>query len=219
VISDVCSWSSAGHFIVCPTYYSDDPVLAKLFGVTPQSYLHDLGRLVDPLIDIFWTGEKVISDRYSEVHLADVAHRIGRKPFIWDNHIANDSRIRSNFLFLDPSAGGWELPADRAAGLAVNPMNQPCLSRIALMGYQSLLCANRNDLLPNVCRLLCGSSFAQLLLEDAHVLQNVGFAGLDSKEFARLLDRYSSRGTDPYAREIASWLSGEYAFDPQCLTE
>jgi hypothetical protein len=33
-----------------------------------------------------------------------------------------------------------------------------------------------------------------------------------------LLDIYGAQTTDPYAQEIAAWLRGEYAFDPQCLT-
>jgi hypothetical protein len=33
-----------------------------------------------------------------------------------------------------------------------------------------------------------------------------------------LLDIYGAQTTDSYAQEIAAWLRGEYAFDPQCLT-
>ena len=139
VIADVCSWSNAGRFIVCPTYYSYDPRLARVFGSPPKTYLRDFGRLVDASIDIFWTGEKVISDGYSAVHLSDVAAEIGRKPFIWDNYISNDSKIRTGHLYLDPASGPWELPANLASGLAINPMNQPYLSRIALRGYRNLL--------------------------------------------------------------------------------
>lgn len=218
VVSDVCSWSSAKRLIICPTYYSDDSRLSGQFGSAPKSYLQDLGRLVDPQVDFFWTGERVISDGYSRRHLADVATRIGRKPFIWDNHTSNDSRRRVNYLFLDPSAGDWEICVDRAAGLAINPMNQPYLSRIALAGYRNLLSGATEHPLPQICQRLCGSPLAEFLIEDAPFLQTQGLAGLESEVREQLLKRYQSDAADPYAREICSWLCGEYAFDPQCLT-
>jgi hypothetical protein len=217
VISDICAWSSAKNFIVCPTHYSDDPRLTRQFGSAPKAYLHDLGRMVDPRVDFFWTGEKVISHGYSERHLADVSSRIGRKPFIWDNRTANDSKTRVNHLFLDPS-GGWELSVEDAAGLAINPMNQPYLSRIALAGYQLLLSGEREGVLSSASRQVCGSSFAERLLEYAHSLQTCGLVGLNSDTRAALLGRYASDTANPYAQEIASWLRGEYAFDPECLT-
>src|ERR1700722_3870848 len=101
VVADICAWSEAERFIVCPTYYSSDPLLARAFGCPPKSYLRDFGRLIDADIDIFWSGEKVISDGYSAVHLSDVAAEIGREPFIWDNHISNNSKMRNNHMYLE----------------------------------------------------------------------------------------------------------------------
>jgi hypothetical protein len=219
VISDICNWSSAESFIVCPTYYSHDQRLAREFGSPPKDYLRDLGRILDPRIDFFWTGEKIISDGYSALHLADVAADIGRKPFIWDNYIANDSRTRTNFLFLDPSAGVWNLPADRVSGVAFNPMNQPHLSRIALRGFQNMLTEGPGgDSLTSICRELCGPVIAERLLADIHLLQNNGLAQLDADTRRRLLNWYEKQLSNPFAEEVAAWLRGEYAFDPECLT-
>jgi hypothetical protein len=240
VVCDVCSWSQASRFIVCPTYYSYDARLAREFGPPPKAYLRDLGRIVDPRVDFFWTGEKVISDGYSAAHLTEVAADIGRKPFIWDNHISNDSRMRTNHLFLDPSVGtlepsvdslelsvgslepsidSWELPVNLAAGLAINPMNQPHLSRIALCGYRHLLTGaptGRQHVLYDIYRALCGSSLAERLLTDGALFQ-AGLEQLDRGARSKLLDWYG-REASPYAQEIAAWLRGEYVFDPQCLT-
>ena len=222
VILDVCSWSTAERFIACPTYYSYDARLAREFGPPPKAYLRDLGRSVDARIDFFWTGEKIISDGYPAEHLSDVAAAIGRRPFIWDNHIANDSRTRTSHLYLDPAAGSWRLPADQVAGLAINPMNQPHLSRIALLGYRRLLAtaapAERRQALREICTSLCGQPLAQHLLQDIGLLQDAGIAELDGETRRRLLDFYAAETSDPYAQEIAAWLRGEYAFDPQCLT-
>jgi len=220
VAHNVCTWSGARNFILCPTYYSYDPRLSQVFGPVPKSYLHDLGRMVDPGVQFFWTGEKVISDAYPEQHLAVVANEIGRKPFIWDNHIANDSKMRTNFLYLDPSVSSWNLAADQAAGLAINPMNQPYLSRIALAGYRRLLSGVvKDELLAQVCRALLQPSLATRLLTDTHRLQDVGLSGLDTDARQELLNRYSGYVDDPYARELCAWLGDAYAFDPECLTE
>jgi hypothetical protein len=220
VIGEIIGWSSARRFMVCPTYYSYDARLTREFGAPPKAYLEDFGRLLDPRIDCFWTGEKIISHGYSAEHLSDVAADLGRKPFIWDNHIANDAKTRSNHLYLDPSSGSWSLATEAAAGLAINPMNQPHLSRIALRGYQYLLTVGPDfgSVLPGVCRELAGARVGGLLCEDLGLLQHEGLGGLDEGTRQRLLERYESEAGNPYADEIAAFLRGEYVFDPQCLT-
>jgi hypothetical protein len=220
VIAEITGWSSARRFIVCPTYYSYDARLAREFGAPPKAYLEDLGALLDPRIDCFWTGEKIISHGYSAQHLSAVAADLRRKPFIWDNHIANDAKTRSNHLYLDPSADSWNLAAEAAAGLAINPMNQPHLSRIALRGYRYLLTVgpDLSSALPGICRELAGPRLKELLIEDLGSLQNEGLARLDEATRQRLLDRYEREAGNPYADEVAAFLRGEYVFDPQCLT-
>jgi len=220
VIADIAGWSSAGRFIVCPTYYSYDARLSREFGAPPKAYLEDLGRLLDPRIDCFWTGEKIISHGYSAQHLCDVAADLGRKPFIWDNHIANDAKTRSNHLYLDPSADSWSLATEAAAGLAVNPMNQPHLSRVALRGYRHLLDVGPDlrSALPGICRELAGPRVAELLIQDLGLLQNEGLTQIDEGTRQRLLGRYESEAGNPFADEVAAFLRGEYVFDPQCLT-
>jgi len=218
VVAEICGWSSARRFMVCPTYYSYDPRLTREFGAPPKAYLEDLGRLLDPRIDCFWTGEKIISNGYSAQHLSNVAADLGRKPFIWDNHIANDAKTRTNHLYLDP--GSWSLAVDAAAGLAINPMNQPHLSRIALLGYRHLLTVGPDlpSALPGIYRELAGPRLAELLREDLVLLQNEGLSRLDESTRRRLLERYESETGNPYADEVAEFLRGEYVFDPQCLT-
>jgi hypothetical protein len=220
VISDICGWSSAESFIVCPTYYSYDSRLIREFGAPPTDYLRDLGRMVDPRIDFFWTGEKVISEIYSPQHLEEVAAYMSRKPFIWDNRISNDSRLRTNYLFLDPSVGGWNLPADGMGGFAVNPMNQPHLSRIALCAYRHVFMygPQQQDIMPAILRSLCGQSLAEQLGADIDLFRDVGLSALDGTTRRRLVNRYEADESNPYARDIAAWLRGEYVFDPQCVT-
>jgi hypothetical protein len=107
-----------------------------------------------------------------------------------------------------------------AAGLAINPMNQPHLSRIALRGYRHLLTlgADLRSALPGICRELAGPRVGGLLREDQGLLQNEGLSRLDEAARQRLRDRYESEAGNPYADEVAAFLRGEYVFDPQCLT-
>jgi len=222
VVADISAWSNARHFIVCPTYYSYDARLAKEFGSAPKRYLRDLGRQLDPRIDIFWTGEKVISDGYSAEHLVEVASQLRRKPFIWDNSISNDSKLRANRLYLDPFQGAWELPVDLVAGLAINPMKQAYLSRIALCRFQQRL-ANESTgaaspVTRDYCRKLFEPVFTAELEQDIRLTQDIGLPEMDTDTRRRLLARYEPLASNPYARELSAWLRKEYEFDPECLT-
>lgn len=223
VIADITGWSSATAFIVCPTYYSDDPALEQIFGQAPAGYLQDLGRRLDPAIDIFWTGERVCSTGYSDPHLERVAQRLGRKPFIWDNNIANDGKLRCSHLYLDPGAMGWSLNPRLTNGIAINPMNQPYLSHLPLATYASLLGDETSSLSATSfeahLRSLRGAPLAAAILEDLDLFQNRGLTEIDDAARERLIKRYRQFEPDVCAHEIVAWLAGEYRFDPNCLTQ
>jgi hyaluronoglucosaminidase len=223
VIGDIAHWSSAKAFIACPTYYSDDPVLERVFGQAPPAYLQNFGRSLDPAIDVFWTGTRVCSAGYSDGHLDDVAERLGRKPFIWDNNIANDGKVRCSHLYLDPKSMGWCLDPRRTRGIGVNPMNQPALSRIALANYASLLSDNGSPLseinFESHVRSLCVPPLANAILEELDLFQNRGLNALDQPARERLIAKYQRFEPVDCGSEIVAWLKDEYRFDPNCLTE
>ncbi len=218
IVADIADWSSASRLIFCPTYYSFDPLLERVFGTQPSGYLPELGRLIDPRIDFFWTGEVVCSDCYTQQHLTAVAQIIRRKPFIWDNNITNDSKLRSKQLFMTPDAGRWRLPHDLAAGLAINPMNQPNLSSIALCAYRKLLDEGKKGAVQTDCFAACGVEVAAMLRADLELFQKAGLDGIGPGALEALIERYSAHGANPFAGEIAGWLKGDYRFDPACLT-
>jgi hyaluronoglucosaminidase len=178
--------------------------------------LRDLSQIIDPQINIFWTGEKVMSKGYSAEHLVEVATDLNRKPFIWDNSISNDSKIRTDHLYLDPSADGWELAADLVAGLAINPMNQAYLTRIALCRFRQLLAKEPTS--TDCSRNLCGPTLAAQLQEHSGLMQKVGLSQMDPGTRHQVLARYESVDSNAYAKEVAAWLRHEYSFDPDCLT-
>jgi hypothetical protein len=217
IVKDISEWTQASRLIFCPTYYSDDPILARVFGPPPAGYLEDLGRALDPAVDVFWTGERVCSSGYSDRHLERIIARLGRRPFIWDNHIANDARDRCAHLYLDAFAGGWSLNTDLASGLAINPMNQPFLSRIPLAACAELTRVRSG--LVTLASSICGSGFADELISALPLIQNAGLAGLDAPTRAMLIETFGQYEPHDGAAEIIGWLKGEYSFDPDCLTD
>jgi hyaluronoglucosaminidase len=219
LVDDIATSSSAGHFRVCPTLYSDDPILPKVFGPTPENYLEDLGRLLDPGIDIFWTGQKVCSSAYPDAHLAHVTERLGRKPFIWDNSIANDGKVRCSHLYLSPTLSGWSVNPSLVSGVAINPMNQPFLSALPLRAFGALFAQQAAPDFYALAAALCGKQMAVRLDADLQDFQRRGIAALAAAELNSRIEEYELFGADTCAREITAWLRGEYQFDPTCLTE
>ena len=209
--------SKARRKIVCPSYYSDDPVLEKVFGKAPANYLEDLGRGLDASLDIFWTGPLVCSVDYPRGHLEDVARRLDRKPFLWDNYPVNDGARKSNHLHLAPFRS--HDCADLIAGHAVNPMNQANLSRLPILtlvasyqpGYQS-----QRALEDALEREGCPAELTARLRQDIAVFQDDGLLKMPVTE---LLEAYRAQPAHPYREEVIDWLSGGYEFDPACLTD
>src|SRR5690606_28628463 len=114
------------------SYYSHDPRLAEVFGPMPDGYLADLGRGLDAGIDIFWTGQRVCSERYTVEEFEAIADLLQRPPVLWDNYPVNDGRLPGPFLHV--RAVG-QRPAGRRQvlrGHRANPMNQAWLSRLPL---------------------------------------------------------------------------------------
>jgi hypothetical protein len=74
------------------------------------------------------------------------------------------------------------------------------------------------QVLRGVCGKLFESPFAERLIADGALLENAGLNQLDTETRRKLLARYGTEESNPYAQEIAAWVRGEYEFDPQCLT-
>lgn len=223
IVNQVATISTAKRIIFCPTYYSFDPVLEKVFGKMPDNYWSDLQKNIDNDIAIFWTGEKVCSESYSPSHLAQVENLLGRKPFLWDNYPVNDGAVKSNHLHLRAVNQTHSAIQTHVAGHALNPMNQPWLSQIALASlpraYREQHDYNAEKTLEEMCNQLCGESLASALLRDLPRLQDAGLKKITDAEKTELLATYHSFPVNPFCTEIIEWLEGGYTFDPACLTE
>ncbi|MBW4618937.1 MAG: beta-N-acetylglucosaminidase domain-containing protein [Cyanosarcina radialis HA8281-LM2] len=221
VIQRVMDLSTAKVFIMCPTYYTDNRILDRLFGERPQDYLETLGKTLDPQVNIFWTGPDVCSKSYPESHLKEVAQRLGRKPFIWDNYPVNDGARMSKFLHLRAFENRPSSMAELTVGHAVNPMNQAYLSQIPLMtlnlSYQQGDRYSPTAAFIEAVKTLCPEALANCLLEDLPLFQDEGLDRINSESKAQLIDKYTAFN-NPYSQEIIGWLQGEYPVPSECLT-
>lgn len=203
----------ASRIHCCPTYYSDDPLLDRLFGARPKCFLESLGQALDPAIRVYWTGPRVVSSQISVKHINAVTERLGRRPVLWDNYPVNDSPRMIRHLHLRAFTGRSAELASHIAGHAANPALQAHLSCIPLATLAELYRqrdAYRADrAFRAAARACCGRSLAALLEEDLALLDDAGLDGIGPADRRRLRQRYC--GIDhPAAREVLAWLDGQY---------
>lgn len=218
------------RLIMCPTYYSEDPVLEQVFGAQPAGYLSELGAGLDPAIDCFWTGPKVCSTAYPQAHLQRVAAQLQRKPFLWDNYPVNDGAKISRFLHLRSFEREGAVLREHVSGHAANPMNQPWLSRLPLWSlplcYAQGAAYEPEAALQQALQELCSPALASALQADLPLLQDQGLDQMATTTKQQLITRYQGFADNPeqpadrlLAQEVADWLLERYAFDPACLTD
>jgi hypothetical protein len=212
IVADIRAWSSADRLLVCPTYYSFDPVLERYFGPMPARYWETLGAVLAPEIDIFWTGNAVCSATIDLADIRRIAAHLGRPPVLWDNYPVNDGEQGCKFLNLRPPSGREQAIGREIRGHLCNPMNQGYLSRFPIAGLAALY-----GHAPARLREIFSTGLADLLDRDMDRFQEVGLDGLTPEERSRLASEYAALG-EPAAVEVAAWLRGEYTFDPACLT-
>jgi hypothetical protein len=214
--AEIVGWAAertgAERVFVCPSYYSDDPVLDRVFGARPERYLERLGELLDPAIHLFWTGEEVCSRAISPGHLDRVADQMGRKPFLWDNYPVNDGPRMSQYLHVRGFTGRSPAIANHVAGHGINPSLQPTLCRIpALTLVQSHALGSRyayGEATRAAARAVLGEALGDMLWRDLIQLQDVGLDRLGARA-AELRGRYAAFD-HPGAREVVAWLDGAY---------
>lgn len=222
---EIIHWTAertrAGHMIVCPSYYTDDPVLDRVFGRRPDGYLEELGRGVDPSIPMFWTGEEVCSREISVGHVERVAEQMRRQPFLWDNYPVNDGERMSQFLHVRAFTGRPAGLRDHVIAHGVNPALQPTLSRIAAISltrsYEMGPHYQYGSAFLEAAVLTLGAEVGRRVYEDALMLQDIGLDRLGEKaEYLR--SRYE--GVDNAgAREIVEWLNGGYRITDEIIRQ
>lgn len=215
--ADILHWvgdrTRAERLLMCPSYYSDDPVLDRVFGTRPDNYLADLGQALDPSVAVFWTGEEVCSREVSPGHLRHVESALGRKPVLWDNYPVNDGDRMSRHLHLRGFTGR---PAANAAHLtahAINPALQPTLTMIPAItlaaSYRDGDDYQYGQAFLAAATEVTGGELATALHADLLTLQDAGLGRLSDERRQQLRLRYQAFD-HPAAREVVRWLAGGY---------
>jgi hypothetical protein len=214
---EIMHWAQArtpARLIMCPTYYTDDPVLDRVFGPRPAGYLETLGRDLDPRIGVFWTGPEVCSREYTPGHLERVAAALRRKPFLWDNYPVNDGARMSQHLHVRAFTGRPAAIGAHLAAHAVNPALQPVLTRIPMAtlaeSYREGAGYDYGRAFTRAAREALGEDLAARVEGDLAALQDTGLDRLDARA-ARLRERYAAFD-HAGAREIVAWLDGAYRY-------
>ena len=203
--------------LFCPTYYTHDPILDKVFGPRPPDYLEKIGHLPTG-IQVLWTGSKVIPSSITATELDDVSKVLQRKAFVWDNYFANDGPKQCKFLKLRPLEGRSPEAFKRAAGWAFNLMNQPCCSEIVFASAVEVLMGNERsvDSFYRAAAHIAGPQFEFLLKQDGTFLTEVG---LDAIQLDKKKDILTALGKSRFSQELSDWFDGKYVVGQECLTD
>lgn len=205
--------TSARRLMICPSYYSDDGVLDRVFGQRPPRYLEDLGAGLDPSVEVFWTGEEVCAREVSPGHLRRIAGALQRKPLLWDNYPVNDGDRMSRHLHLRGFTGRPAANAEYLAGHVINPALQPTLTAIPAItlaesyrlgpDYEYGLAFER------AAAEVLGTDLGRQLGAHLLLLQDAGLHRLSAEKKTELGLCYSAFD-HPGAREVIRWLEGVY---------
>jgi hypothetical protein len=206
----------------CPTYYSFDPVLDKVFGKRPDNYLEDLGSLLDQKIDIMWTGTKVCSKEIPRDHLEEVVKILGRKPLIWDNYPVNDGPRNCKFVFLDALRNRCPEMKDYISGYMSNPMNQAYLSQIPLYTIGQYFKQgnkyNPDQSIDEALKEVVGQENKDKLKSLLKTFESTGLDNLSESDKKDIKEHFSTINSG-WAKEIVDWIDGKYVVGKECLTQ
>ena len=205
----------------CPTTYSDDPILTRLYGPTPSSYFEELQDGIGDEVRFFWTGPKVLSGGFSfeDIERADsIFHGL---TVLWHNYPVNDGKARAGKLYLEPFERMVACNSEKVKAVAVNPMTEGVLSMIpistlipALEGMDAgALMAARDGAAAD----LLGPRFDEIL----SLASRISATGLEHARGSDLVALRALSASQPGSlacQEIVSYLDGRHAFDPTCLT-
>jgi hypothetical protein len=213
IVAFAAARTRATRLFACPSYYSDDPVLDRVFGARPAGYLERLGRLLDPAVGVFWTGEEVCSREISPAHLREVGQRLGRAPVLWDNYPVNDGQRMSQFLHLRAFTGRPSGNAPLLRAHAINPALQPALGCIPALTLAERYRVGDDAYaygaaFLRACRAVLGDPLAESVRSNLIYLQDTGLDRLG--EMATTLRECYAAFDHPAAREIVDWLDGGY---------
>ena len=208
------------EIIFCPTFYTFDPILEKVFGKMPSQYMESISLNIPNQIKFAWTGPKVISPAISLEHLAEVTQLIRRKPFIWENYFANDGPKNFKFLKLKPFLGRDPKITELTEGFAFNLMNQAQLSKVVFLSSLWVLKKGSDPDLAFKSSLneLCSHELSDFILKHINEFNADGLDKITETQKQKFKEELKEFN-EPISKEISNWLDGFYAVDADCLTD
>ncbi len=130
IAAQPASWRDVEWWI-CPSYYSEDGLLERVFGKFEAHFLETLAQYLPPNIPCFWTGPAVVSQTISLAHVERIAKRINRPLLLWDNYPVNDLSMADE-LHIAPLTGRDPRLPESVYGYLSNPLLQEELSFVPL---------------------------------------------------------------------------------------
>lgn len=205
--------------IFCPSFYTPDPILDKVFGQRPERYLEDIAEGVSQNVSLAWTGPKVISPVIDKQHILETKALLKRKPFIWENLFANDGPRNCKFLKLKPFSGRDSDMFQEVEAFGFNMMNQPELSKIVYLASMKVLKGGEAVAsYQNAIREICTPAFSDFLIHNSEAFLTKGLDNFSQEEKDHLLSEVKGF-PDPAAREVQEWLEGKFIVGSECLTD
>jgi hyaluronoglucosaminidase len=116
---------------VCPSYYSPDPLLARVFGAFEPDFLENLAEHLPAEVACLWTGPAVVPTKITRAHVLSIAKRIRHPLILWDNYPVNDLSMRDE-LHIGPLTGRDPRLPRIVYGYLNNPLLQEELSFLPL---------------------------------------------------------------------------------------
>lgn len=208
-----------GQIVFCPSYYTPDPILDKVFGQRPENYLNEIANGVPQGVSIAWTGPKVISPVIDEAYLIEVSGLLKRKPFIWENLFANDGPKNCKFLKLKPFTGRDKNAFSQTEAFGFNLMNQAQLSKIVYLASKFVLEGHDSDAsFERALSELCSRDFKEFILTHKENFLTSGLDKITAEEKDVLINKLLNMN-DQGAIEIKDWLEDKYLVGSECLTD
>ena len=116
---------------ICPSYYTPDPLLAKVFGRFEPRFLAKLAEQLPANVACLWTGPAVVPKEISRKHIRQTLGTIQRRLILWDNYPVNDLSM-SGELHIGPLVGREARLQDSLYGYLNNPLLQEALGILPL---------------------------------------------------------------------------------------
>jgi hyaluronoglucosaminidase len=124
------SWKKV-EWWVCPSRYTEDPLLARMFGSFEPRFWKTLAEHLPEPVACLWTGPAVVPRKISLAHARKVARQIMHPLILWDNYPVNDLSM-SDEMHLAPLSGRDPRLPETIYGYLNNPLLQENLSLIPL---------------------------------------------------------------------------------------